>query len=274
MIYRSTVLTLVISFSVVTLTSQSQAQVFPISRPFASFPPGGGLISIDTQFEFETAGLDFQSPEGNLIPVPDSVGPSPFTFFLSNTPIQVTYGNLGSVAMFPAGRTELSVGAEAGADDIVWSPGGVEDSVRELLPGPIATFPLGGGPISIFTSSELELAGLDFQSPEGNLIPVESGNATPFTFFLSNTPTQVTYGNLGSGVTFAAGSANEMSVGAVGGAEDIIWFFGDGPGVVRAPRFETDIQVREQIPEPSTGSMLSMVLFAFAIGWIRKRRAT
>ena len=96
--------------------------------------------------------------------------------------------------------------------------------------------------------------------------------ASPFTFFLSNTPTQVTYGNLGRSVTLAAGSTTEMSVQAMAGAEDIIWVFGNGPGASNAPVFDTDIRVREQIPEPVAASLMSIALGAFALVSLRKRR--
>ena len=50
-----------------------------------------------------------------------------------------------------------------------------------------------------------QLTGLEFASESGALVPAPPGggsaSAEPFTFLLSNTPNQITYGNLGTGVT-------------------------------------------------------------------------
>ena len=89
------------------------------------------------------------------------------------------------------------------------------------------SWPEGGGKISVTASGDVNAAGLDFVSPGGNLVPVD-GDASPFTFFLSNTANQVTYGNLGNSVTFADGSTTELSVGAAAGADDISAAWGNG----------------------------------------------
>lgn len=110
------------------------------------------------------------------------------------------------------------------------------------------SWPEGGGAISVTASGgDVNAAGLDFASPGANLIPAEGTDASPFTFFLSNTATQVTYGNLGSAVTFADGSTTALSVGAKAGATDITASWGDGPMPV-------DFEVTEMItvtPNPS-----------------------
>ncbi len=91
------------------------------------------------------------------------------------------------------------------------------------------SWPEGGGNISVTASGgDINAAGLDFTSAGGNLIPVDGTDASPFTFFLANTENQVTYGNLGTSVTFADGSTTELSVGAKGGAADIVAAWGDG----------------------------------------------
>lgn len=127
-----------IVFLLVSMSSTTlRAQTFPAPQPDATFPPGGGQISLFMPFEFEAAGLDFQSPSGQLIPVPEEVGPAPFAFFLSNTPIQVTYGNLGTVVSFAAeSTTELSVGVQGGATDVFWAFGPTAVPVREQVPEP------------------------------------------------------------------------------------------------------------------------------------------
>ena len=52
-----------------------------------------------TDQPIRVAGVDLQSAEGLLVPVPDPPGPAPFTFFLANTPNQITWGNLGSTVL-------------------------------------------------------------------------------------------------------------------------------------------------------------------------------
>lgn len=90
------------------------------------------------------------------------------------------------------------------------------------------SFPAEGGAISVTAvGGDVAAAGLDFNSAGGNLVPAPGG-AEPFTFFLSNTANQVTYGNLGSSVTFADGSTTELSVGAAAGADDITGSWGMG----------------------------------------------
>ncbi len=97
---------------------------------FAEFPPGGGKITLVNfeDFDIVTAGFDFTSASGQLIPVPPGTSNAPadpFAFFLSNTPQQVTYGSLGATVTFPSNScTELSLGAEAGADVLfTWGDG-------------------------------------------------------------------------------------------------------------------------------------------------------
>jgi|GEM_PF-3895254 len=43
-----------------------------------------------------------------------------------------------------------------------------------------------------------QASGVQFRSADGNLIPLEPDDVTPFTFSLSNTMNEITLGNLGS----------------------------------------------------------------------------
>ena len=91
------------------------------------------------------------------------------------------------------------------------------------------TFPADGGAISVTASGgDVNAAGLDFKSSNDGLIPIPDNAGAPFTFLLSNTPSNVTYGNLGTSVTFAAGTTTALSVGAQAGAE-ITASWGNGP---------------------------------------------
>lgn len=91
------------------------------------------------------------------------------------------------------------------------------------------SFPAEGGAISVTaTGGDIAAAGLDFTSASGGLIPAPGTDASPFTFFLANTANQITYGNLGSNVTFAADSTTALSAGASAGTSDIVAAWGMG----------------------------------------------
>ena len=123
-----------------------------------------------------------------------------------------------------------------------------------------ASFPAEGGNITVTAAGgDVVAAGLDFTSEGGNLVPAPGTDATPFTFFLANTPNQVTYGNLGSAVTFADGSSTVLSVGAKAGATDIEGTWGDGATPVAFP-------VGPVVPEPASGALLAVAgLFGLAL---------
>ena len=88
------------------------------------------------------------------------------------------------------------------------------------------TFPVGGGLISVTAvGGSVAAGGLDFLSPSGQLVPVPTVNgmrdASPFAFLIDNESTQVTFGNLGTPVTFDEGATVQLAVGAMAGANDI-----------------------------------------------------
>ena len=91
----------------------------------------------------------------------------------------------------------------------------------------------------VITGSELSLLGLDFKSRSGSLIPAtgpvkfttvdveaELGDpsAAPFQFFLSNSPNQITLGNLGR-ESFLNGSVT-LGIGWSFGAADLTVDYG------------------------------------------------
>lgn len=135
-----------------------------------------------------------------------------------------------------------------------------------------AEVPIGGGFIAIAaTNGDVRTAGLDFQSASGGLIPVAGGrDASPFTFFLSNTPNQVTYGNLGSNVEFANGSCTSLSVGAEAGTRDIQWFWGSAFPVAQPIEFK-ETTCAQTVPEPTTLQLIGIGLIALFLGRQRKR---
>ena len=98
-----------------------------------------------------------------------------------------------------------------------------------------ASWPPEGGPITVTAvGGVVKAAGLDFSSPNDGLIPIPPGDLTapadPFTFLLSNNPSQVTYGNLGT--TVSIDGALELTVGAKAGA---IVLTSSGQGATPAP---------------------------------------
>lgn len=90
------------------------------------------------------------------------------------------------------------------------------------------SYPAAGGPITVTSSGGVvEAAGLDFQSSNDGLIPT-GGVPAPFAFLLSDTASQVTYGNLGSTVSIDGDLT--LSVGATTGAEiEASWGMGAVP---------------------------------------------
>lgn len=108
------------------------------------------------------------------------------------------------------------------------------------------TFPAEGGNISVTAvGGDVAAAGLDFKSAGGNLITAPGTDASPFTFFLANTTSQVTYGNLGTSVTFADGSTTQLSVGAAAGASDIEASWGRG---IEPVAFAVEVVGGEVVP--------------------------
>ena len=260
-----------------------------------------GLISIFASQPVEAAGLDFQSAAGRLIPVPDPPGALPFTFFLSNTANQITWGNLGStVTLDGAFDTQAGYAGDPDGDlQAFWGngPGPVAipiSLVGEPLPlpeppmeptpvipppdtseppivrprprpdPPIVTAPepfnLPPSPrdglvvgevreetILLLTNEPVAVAGLFFVSQAGRIIPAPDNDASPFTFFLANTPNQVSFGNLGTSVTLNGELV--LPIGYTGNPDgDLTAAWGDGPQPITLPITLSD----QPLPEPST----------------------
>jgi|GEM_PF-4006108 len=85
-----------------------------------------GKIVLLSDAPVETNGIDLQSAAGVLVPVPDPPGAGPFTFFLSNTPNQITWGNLGSTTTIDGDwKTEAGYTGDPETGDLVgfWGDG-------------------------------------------------------------------------------------------------------------------------------------------------------
>ena len=226
-----------------------------------------GEVLLFTREPLELIGIEFLSAGGNLVPVDDRIGASPFTFFLSNSPNQITWVGLGSTLTLD-GVLNTSAGFIGDpAEDLraFWGsptrvpfpfpvslsnepiPGGFESP--DLPPGTATPVPevveplvdqlpvasgdvrreIRDGKIVVITSAPVQAAGLDFQSAAGRLVPVSDPlGASPFTFLLANTPNQITLGNLASTVTIDGELVTEAGYTGDAAAGDLRTFFGDG----------------------------------------------
>jgi len=143
----------------------------------------------------------------------------------------------------------------------------------------VAELPSGGGLIAIRNASDFSVttSGADFVSPEGNLVPAPlgfndlvsdpfqelSGDPDPFLFMLANNPNQVTYGTLGSPVTFPPGSCTVLSAGVEANANDVIWSWGNGGTPVAGP-----VELMQEtcaVPEPSAALLMGLGLLVIRL---------
>ena len=251
-----------------------------------------GKIVVISSEPVRASGLDFQSAAGLLVPVPDPPGANPFTFFFSNTPNQITWANDGtSVTIDGEFVTEAGYVGDLASGDLrtFWrdgptpveftvseSPPPVVDPVVPVNPPLVPSSPsiVSGfvnedGFIVLLATEPIDAAGLDFQSADGNLVPVsDEVGAEPFTFFLSNTSNQVTWGNLGSTVAIEEFVTGVQYVGDPDG--DLVAFWGDGPTPVSIAINLTG-PGDELIPEP-TGAVLAWFAMLGLLGLRNPRR--
>jgi len=124
----------------------------------------------------------------------------------------------------------------------------------------------------VITGNGEVAAGVDLISADGLLIPAaDPPGAAPFQFLLSNTASQITWGNLGAGVTLDGEFVTGAGYTGDDPANDLTAAWGDGSNPVAFPIGAPAAPVDEIIPEPATG-----ILSAFAvIGMLgfRRRRA-
>ena len=124
-----------------------------------------------------------------------------------------------------------------------------------------------GGKITVSADPAVNAAGLDLISAGGNLVPAADNNAAPFTFLLSNTANQVTYGNLGTTVEIGPGGL-ELTAGYNGNPEgDLTASWGDGATPVAFP---VAAAAAPPVPEPSTGLMAAFAALGL-LGFRRRR---
>lgn len=113
------------------------------------------------------------------------------------------------------------------------------------------------------TGNGEEAAGIDLISAGGFLVPIPGNDATPFTFLLSNTADQITWGSLGSTVTLDGTLVTGASYTGTDPLVDLTASWGDGADPVAFP-------VAPVIPEPTAG--LLAVFAALGMMGFRGRR--
>ena len=149
-------------------------------------------------------GLDFQSEAGLLT---SDASAAPFGFYLSETPQHVSLGVLGpDNAVTLDGSLVTSVGY-SGTDPA----NDLEARWGDLSAGHFAfNVSIDHSSLSGFVDDNnyvvlegtgQEVVGLDFKSPDGQLVPLEAGEESPFQVVLSNTSEHISVGLLGDSVT-------------------------------------------------------------------------
>lgn len=162
-------------------------------------------------------------------------------------------------------------------------------SMTALLAQAQVTGEIRDGKIVVIATEPVAAAGLDLISAGGLMVPVpDPPGASPFTFFLSNTPNQITWGNLGSTVTFDGEFATNAGYTGDDPAGDLTAAWGNGPtpvafpvtgaAVVEPPVVTPPVVTppvtppvgNETIPEPTAG-LLSVFAALGVLGFRRRR---
>ena len=117
----------------------------------------------------------------------------------------------------------------------------------------------------VLTGDSVEFFGIDLISQGGFLVPVTNGDASPFSFLLTNSPNQITFANLGEPVVLNG----EMVLGA---GYDV-----DGPGIGDltgewgGPVLEGQITFTAgNVPEPDARAML-LIWLTGSLAVLRRR---
>ena len=192
-----------------------------------------GKLFVFSSQPTEMLGIDFVSPNSLLTPLPEGASANPFTFLLSNSPQQITWGTLGSSVTLDgewatqAGYTgtdtsELQASWGQGQNSVPF-PVSLIQAVPEV---PVVTPPTGSSlSVSVndanrfvLHANDFSLENLLFRSESGGLVPAE--NAAPFPSLITNDSTQISYLSpntltLDGAITLSAGwngSQNDLLV--------------------------------------------------------------
>jgi len=153
----------------------------------------------------EIIGLDFQSKAGLLT---NDASAAPFGFYLAETPKHVSLGVLGlgnAVTLNGSLVTSVSYSGTDPANDLQarWgdlSAGHYDFNVSIENTGGLSGF-LDADNYIVLDGAGQDIVGVDFKSPDGQLVPIEAGEERPFQVALSNTKEHISLGLLGTSVT-------------------------------------------------------------------------
>ena len=161
--------------------------------------PGGKIRLVSPGID--VLGVNFQSEAGLLVPIPDGDA-SPFSFALSNSPTQVSLGNLGSTVRLEGTLvTEIRYLGNEPATDLRASYGlGAEEIAFPVEAAPLLQGFVVADNRIVLESPGLDVLGVNFESDAGLLTPIPNDDASPFTFALANSPEQISLGSLGTPV--------------------------------------------------------------------------
>jgi len=151
----------------------------------------------------ELIGLNFQSKGGLLS---NDASAAPFGFYMSETPENVSLGVLGpanSVTLDGSLVTPVSYSGTDPANDLTaqWgnlSGGPYEFNIRVEQTG-LSGF-IDSDNYIVLEGIDQKVLGVDFESPDGLLVPLEDGEEKPFQVALSNTKEHISLGALGEAV--------------------------------------------------------------------------
>lgn len=169
----------------------------------------GKLVVIASQ-STEVHGVDLISQNSLLEPIPSDAGASPFQLMLSNSPRQITWGNLGAgVRLHGEWATQAGyTGTDVSELKSTWGKGAnildlpitiVQSDVTtnpsvpvvETPTGPSLSVSLNAANRFVLHANDYEVGNLIFDSPSGGLVPAE--NASPFSTLISNDANNITY---------------------------------------------------------------------------------
>jgi|GEM_PF-6198690 len=131
------------------------------------------------------------------------------------------------------------------------------------------------GRVHFATPRNLEAAGIDLLSPTGSLVPAEDANSIPYSFFLSNSENQITYGNLGHSVRYEAGTVTVLAAG-VDAMENSEFVFSWGNGAAGPINSLVVFCDTSQVPEPyaNQSALVAVVLLFVSKRMNGTRRTT
>ena len=206
----------------------------------------------------ELLGVDIMSPLGALIP-PASNDAAPFTFLLSNTENQITYGNLGAATVIDGAvkltarfdpfvndpDVTVAVGIGPASESVLFTPGPCE-----LCPTPTLKVRVNEDRNLLLNGQGQTLSEITFHSESGSLSPATS--AAPFAQSTINNANQITLASPGANVTLdgpvvlAAGWSNHLFTQDVAYDYQLVEDAGTeqiGPFTLRASDYDVDVRM-------------------------------